>query len=119
MPDLAGPHQIWARSAELARWPARAGAKSVRHLDRPIRTRSMAEHHHPRLMLHARERAVRARVLAGEMLTEVAGARRGWETAAARSSMTGVSAKAACRGQSTGVLRGRPCVYGDGDVDLG
>jgi hypothetical protein len=61
----------------------------------------------------------RARVLAGKMLTEVAGARRGWETAMARSSTTGVSAEAACRGRSAGVLRGRPCVYGDGDVDLG
>jgi hypothetical protein len=53
------------------------------------------------------------------MLTEVAGARRGWETAAARSSMTGVSAEAACRGQSASVLLEQPCVYGDGVVDLG
>jgi hypothetical protein len=53
------------------------------------------------------------------MLTEVIGARRGWEMAAARSLMTGVSTEAACRGRSAGVLLGRPCVYGDGDVDLG
>jgi hypothetical protein len=53
------------------------------------------------------------------MLTEVAGARRGWEMVVARSSTTGVSAEAVCRGRSAGVLRGRPCVYGDGDVDLG
>jgi hypothetical protein len=53
------------------------------------------------------------------MLTEVAGARRGWETAAARSSTTGVSTEVACRGRSACVLLGRPCVYGDGFVDLG
>jgi hypothetical protein len=52
------------------------------------------------------------------MLTEVAGARRGWEMVVARSATTGVSTEAVCRGQSAGVLRGRPCVYGDGDVDL-
>jgi hypothetical protein len=68
--------------------------------------------------MHARG-AARARVLAGEMLTEVARARRGWETAAARSSTTGVSTDAACRGRSTGVLLGRPCVYGDGIIVLG
>jgi hypothetical protein len=53
------------------------------------------------------------------MLTEVARARRGWETVAARSSMTGVSRDAACRGRSAGVLLGRPYVYGDGIVVLG
>jgi hypothetical protein len=53
------------------------------------------------------------------MLTEVAGARRGWKTAAARSSMTGVSTEAVCKGRNAGILLGRPCVYGDGVVDLG
>jgi hypothetical protein len=53
------------------------------------------------------------------MLTEVAGARRGWETAAARSLMIGVSTEAACRGRSASILLERPCVYGDGVVDLG
>jgi hypothetical protein len=53
------------------------------------------------------------------MHTEVAGARRGWETTVARSLMTGVSTEAACRGRSASVLLGRPCVYGDGFVDLG
>jgi hypothetical protein len=53
------------------------------------------------------------------MLTEVAGARRGWEMAAARSSTIGVSTEAACRGRSASVLLERPCVYGNGVVDLG
>jgi hypothetical protein len=53
------------------------------------------------------------------MLTEVAGARRGWETVAARSSTTGVSTEAACRGRSASILLGRPFVYGDGFIDLG
>jgi hypothetical protein len=79
----------------------------------------MAERRRPRLTLHARERAARARVLVGEMLTEVARARRGWEMVAARSSTTRGSTEAACRGRSMGILRERPCVYGDGDVDLG
>jgi hypothetical protein len=68
--------------------------------------------------MHARG-AAQARVLVGEMLTEFAGARRGWETVAARSSSTRVSTEAACRGRSAGILLGRPCVYGDGVVVLG
>jgi hypothetical protein len=88
---MAGPRQIWARSAQPARRPARVGAESVWRLGRPIRTRSTAERRRPRWSLHAHERAAPARVLAGERLTEVTEARRGWEMAAVRPSMTRAS----------------------------